>query len=989
MKTPDDGTLSLFDDFPASNAAPVAAVKKPRAKRKTSAKTEVLEDVPAEALADVPVESPSAAAQALHAALPTQTPSESTAPSVATSPATDSTPTEEALQPAAVPAPAPMPSVDVEATLQLANLVPTPPKRQNPWAKAAAESAQQDNTAKPHVMLVITKGEAGGAQSHVLALCEALQSRIHFTVVIGGPEEASVLGQQLRALGVTVCPMPEMVESLNPWRLWPAIQQLTALIAATPPDLIHAHSAIAGLAARLACQRTARPVVYTVHGFGFKPEIPWLRRQMASLAERALSGSTTHMICVSKHERELAYQLPIAQERVHVIPNGIAKLATPLPMTSADEAATVDAREGSNLVSSLEESSNSLTPAAPVSVHTTKPRLIMVARMKSPKRHDVLLRALAQVRNTLGYELPISLAGDGPLRAAHEALAQELNLQEVTWLGDVNNVSELLAVHDVFVLLSDHEGMPITVLEAMRAGLGILASDLPGIREQLIPGQEGLLVANTPEAVAEQLMRLVREPYLRKRLGRAAQQCFENNFAVEHMAEQVMDVYQQCQRDDAATSRPHTDDNAVGSALVSASVRRRDALQSWTLWGAWMLPPSLFAAQLLEDAGVMTYQFGDTLWWCVLPYIVASHLLLRASHLPVAERSGVLWVSTVAPFVLTPLGFALLQQPYSRAAVLWAYVVTSLWLWWGHHRLVKHRALRLVHLDASVPAQLAACLHPQALDPRAVDLQHWNPRANTALPACDGLVLDRHVPATPERTQLLGQLKMQHLRLYSVEAVAELMSGREMLPTAADSLWEIDNDPGYDRVKRLLDLAALVVLSPLWLPLSVLVAAAVRFDSKGPALFSQQRVGRNGQLFRLWKFRSMVHGLQAPGVHFAQADDPRITRVGHFLRRTRLDELPQLWNVLRGHMSLIGPRPEQAPFVREFATTIPSYPYRHLVRPGLTGWAQVQQGYADSTDSTRLKLSYDLYYVAHYSLALDLLIAAKTVKTICTGFGAR
>ena len=958
MKTPDDGTLSLFDDFPASNAAPAAAVKKPRAKRKTSAKAEVLEDVPAGALADAPVETPIAAA--------------------------------EALQPAAVPAPMPMPmpmpSVDVETTLQLANLVPTPPKRQNPWAKAAAESAQQDNTAKPHVMLVITKGEAGGAQSHVLALCEALQARIHFTVVIGGPEEASVLGQQLRALGVTVCPMPDMVESLNPWRLWPAIKQLTALIAATPPDLIHAHSAIAGLTARLACQRTARPVVYTVHGFGFKPEIPWLRRQMASLAERALSGSTTHMICVSRHERELAYQLPIAQERVHVIPNGIAKLPTPHHATSANG----EAAEGTGSdTSSGADADDTTVLATPVSVHTTKPRLIMVARMKSPKRHDVLLRALAQVRNTLGYELPLSLAGDGPLRAAHEALAQALNLQEVTWLGDVNNVSELLAEHDVFVLLSDHEGMPITVLEAMRAGLGILASDLPGIREQLIPGQEGLLVANTPEAVAEQLMRLVREPYLRKRLGRAAQQCFESNFAVEHMAERVMTVYEQCLRDDAATSRPHTDDNAVGSALVSASVRRRDALQSWTLWGAWMLPPSLFAAQWLQDAGVMTYQFGDTLWWCVLPYIVASHLLMRASHLPVAERGGVLWVATVAPFVFTPLGFALLQQPYSRAAVLWAYVATTLWLWWGYHRLVKHRVLRLVHLDASVPAQLAACLHPQALDPRAVDLQHWSPLADTALPACDGLVLDRHVPATPERTQLLGQLKMQHLRLYSVEAVAELMSGRKMLPTAADSLWEIDNDPGYDRVKRLLDLAALVTLTPIWLPLSVLVAAAVRFDSKGPALFSQQRVGRNGQLFRLWKFRSMVHGLQAPGVHFAQADDPRITRVGHFLRRTRLDELPQLWNVLRGHMSLIGPRPEQAPFVREFATTIPSYPYRHLVRPGLTGWAQVQQGYADSTDSTRLKLSYDLYYVAHYSLALDLLIAAKTVKTICTGFGAR
>ena len=152
---------------------------------------------------------------------------------------------------------------------------------------------------------------------------------------------------------------------------------------------------------------------------------------------------------------------------------------------------------------------------------------------------------------------------------------------------------------------------------------------------------------------------------------------------------------------------------------------------------------------------------------------------------------------------------------------------------------------------------------------------------------------------------------------------------------------------------------------------------------------SDLRVGRNGKVFKLYKFRSMVHGLQAPGVHFAQAEDPRITRVGRVLRRTRLDELPQLWNVLRGEMSLIGPRPEQVLFVREFAATIPSYPYRHLVRPGLTGWAQVQQGYADSADSTRIKLSYDLYYVAHYSLALDLLIAAKTCKIVWTGFGAR
>jgi len=559
------------------------------------------------------------------------------------------------------------------------------------------------------------------------------------------------------------------------------------------------------------------------------------------------------------------------------------------------------------------------------------------------------------------------------------------------------------------------------VLEAMRAGLTVLASDLPGIREQVIAGQEALLVHNTVDAVSEQLIRLVQEPYLRKRLGKAAQLAFESAFTVERMAQRTLSLYQQCIEESAADklarnanplfdgdfgastdsdsqSKLTTDSGTatqIGSTLVSATVRRRDALQSWALWGAWLAIPSWIAAQLLQDAGLVTYQFGHTLLWCVFPYAVAAHLLMRASHLPVAERSGVLWVSVAAPFLLTPLGFALLQQAYSRAAVLWAFALTAAWLAWGYQRYVKHRALRLVYWDPEVPSQLASYLAPESIDPMGLQLLPWRPfpsqetHTKNLLPVCDGIVLDRHVLVDDTRTRLLGQLKMQHLRLYSVEAVAELVSGRKTLPHAGDNLWEIDNDPGYDRIKRLLDVCVLLALTPVWLPLAAGIAAAVRFDSKGPALFTQERVGRNGKVFKLFKFRSMVHGLQAPGVHFAQAEDPRITRVGRMLRRTRLDELPQLWNVLRGEMSLIGPRPEQVPFVREFASNITSYPYRHLVRPGLTGWAQVQQGYADSVDSTRIKLSYDLYYVAHYSLALDLLIAAKTCKIVWTGFGAR
>lgn len=133
----------------------------------------------------------------------------------------------------------------------------------------------------------------------------------------------------------------------------------------------------------------------------------------------------------------------------------------------------------------------------------------------------------------------------------------------------------------------------------------------------------------------------------------------------------------------------------------------------------------------------------------------------------------------------------------------------------------------------------------------------------------------------------------------------------------------------------------------------------------------------------------MRYQSQEPAAQFAQTNDQRITRVGRFIRRWRLDELPQLYNVLAGHMSLIGPRPEQLAFVDAFATRIPAYTYRHLVRPGITGWAQAQQGYAEGEAANTVKLSYDLYYVAHYSMALDLLIAFKTGRIVLSGFGSR
>jgi sugar transferase (PEP-CTERM system associated) len=189
--------------------------------------------------------------------------------------------------------------------------------------------------------------------------------------------------------------------------------------------------------------------------------------------------------------------------------------------------------------------------------------------------------------------------------------------------------------------------------------------------------------------------------------------------------------------------------------------------------------------------------------------------------------------------------------------------------------------------------------------------------------------------------------------------------------------------------KRWLDVLAAALVFILTSPLMLLVGIAIRISSPGPIFYHQTRVGQQGRVFTVHKFRSMRPDAEAgTGAVWASVDDPRITPLGAFLRRTRLDELPQLWNVLRGDMSFVGPRPERPEFVHQLTAQIPFYGQRHIVRPGLTGWAQVRYTYGASVEDAMMKLQYDLYYIKNLSLALDLFIIFSTVKTVVLRRGA-
>ncbi len=258
--------------------------------------------------------------------------------------------------------------------------------------------------------------------------------------------------------------------------------------------------------------------------------------------------------------------------------------------------------------------------------------------------------------------------------------------------------------------------------------------------------------------------------------------------------------------------------------------------------------------------------------------------------------------------------------------------------------------------------------------------------------------IDRVVVAMEDRRGLMPVRELLALRLSGVviedaSLLIERLTGKVPLegltPSTLIFTEGFNVRAPLQFVRRSVSLTVSLIGLTICLPLIPLIALAVRLSSPGPILFRQKRIGRGGRPFTILKFRTMAQNAEAKGAVWAAKNDPRVTPLGRFMRKTRLDEIPQLWNVLRGDMAFVGPRPERPEFVQWLTNEIPYYDLRHIIRPGITGWAQVRYQYGASLQETKQKLEYDLYYVKHLSLGLDLLIMFETVKTIILRRGAQ
>ncbi len=254
------------------------------------------------------------------------------------------------------------------------------------------------------------------------------------------------------------------------------------------------------------------------------------------------------------------------------------------------------------------------------------------------------------------------------------------------------------------------------------------------------------------------------------------------------------------------------------------------------------------------------------------------------------------------------------------------------------------------------------------------------------------IVADLHADLGEEWERFLTEASLQGYPIFHVTQLREAMTGKVQFDHLSEnSFGAMIPALTYKKVKTVIDIVSALCLLPILLPVMLVIAFAIKLDSPGPAFFTQRRMGYRGKIFRMIKFRTMTVTEDGSdgSASMTDANDQRITRIGRLLRPMRIDELPQVFNILAGEMSWIGPRPEAVSLSAQYENEIPNYRYRHLVRPGISGWAQVHQGHVTTVDDVHDKLRYDFYYVKNISLWLDIVIALRTLRVILTGFGAK
>jgi len=375
-------------------------------------------------------------------------------------------------------------------------------------------------------------------------------------------------------------------------------------------------------------------------------------------------------------------------------------------------------------------------------------------------------------------------------------------------------------------------------------------------------------------------------------------------------------------------------------------------------------------------------EYDNSMLGTMFALLLGFLVFRKVTAYPGVQSTAYILPAFLASYMLVVLIFFMLRLEYSRAQFIVSFVLSTGFFYAACFLMRRVQSLELAVVPVGDIGRLAS-------------LRTASARLLTSPEEASGasaIVVDLKADLPPEWERFIADSVLEGRKVYNAKDVFESLSGRVQIEHISENRFgALNPDSIYESAKRYIDfvlaLAALVLVAPLLL----LVGLAIRLDSPGPALFRQERMGFRGRVFEVYKFRTMRH-VEGPvdrDTQMTRPNDDRITRLGRFLRRSRIDELPQIVNILRMEMSWIGPRPEALNLSTWYESVIPFYRYRHVVRPGITGWAQVNQGHVTSLDDADLKLQYDFFYVKNFSLWLDILVILRTVRIVLSGYGAR
>ncbi len=375
---------------------------------------------------------------------------------------------------------------------------------------------------------------------------------------------------------------------------------------------------------------------------------------------------------------------------------------------------------------------------------------------------------------------------------------------------------------------------------------------------------------------------------------------------------------------------------------------------------------------------------NNSLVGTIIALVGGYYAFRRVSFYPGVRASYHILPTFAVSYGLVLAAFFFARLDYSRLHFLTSFTLCVFWYYVVYFKLQRQQTLRIGIVPFGEVEHL--------FDIPDVQWARLSGEGEDA-GVCDAIVADLRADIPDEWERFLADRALAGTLVMHVKQMEESLTGRVAIEHLSENnLGSLIPGIIYAKVKRLGDLALAAIAIPLLAPFMLLIAIAIKLESRGPILFRQERMGYRGHPFTMIKLRTMSVSDEADDPRLAaitQDADKRVTRIGKYLRRYRIDELPQIVNIFTGEMSWIGPRPEAVPLSHWYEKELPFYRYRHIVRPGITGWAQVKQGHVAEVGDVLWKLQYDFYYIKNFSFWLDLLILARTARTVLSGFGAR